>query len=555
MESAELSNKAAERIGGGYEKPICAIGFILAVIIAVWFRFDQIGLKPFHHDEGVMSHFLLTLAKSGQYKYNPDNYHGPTFYYFALVALRVFGSNDFALRFTPALFGVLTVLMVWLLRKHLGSVGTPVAAFLMAISPGLVYFSRDFIHEMSFGCFSLGVVVGAWRYAESKNFAWLALMATSAGLLFATKETAIITAIVMIIAALCAAAWELTRRLIQGRETTLAAFAREFRRDCANVAPSLDHALAALMIFVFINLIFYTSFFAVQKYLDGSEHIHWEGLKDAVRSVSLWARRSSGEHVKDFWYYIGILFKLELPLVVGSLLAGIFIVRRGTRFWLFVAAWTLGITLAYSIIGYKTPWLALSFLIPMALLSGHAAQKIYGAAPPISLRLLWAAALVTVLIFNVRLAWTVNFDKYDDNDNRSGYLTNLGRSLNLRPYTDGLYGYVYVQTVREDILSLAQAIKSETDKRPLRAATPIYVAATDYWPLPWYLRDFDEVTAYIGKLPDGGPSQISQPIIIASANQQPILDGASGLRALPQAFTLRPGVELVIYVRDNLEQR
>src|SRR5262249_60537945 len=89
MESAELNNKAAERIGGGYEKPVCAIVFILAVIVAVWLRFDQIGIKPFHHDEGVMSHFLLNLANSGEYRYNPENYHGPTLYYFALAALQI----------------------------------------------------------------------------------------------------------------------------------------------------------------------------------------------------------------------------------------------------------------------------------------------------------------------------------------------------------------------------------------------------------------------------------------------------------------------------------
>src|SRR5262245_25764828 len=290
MESAELNNKAPERIGSGYEKPVCVIVFILAVIVAVWLRFDQIGLKPFHHDEGVMSHFLLNLANNGEYIYNPENYHGPTLYYFALAPLRVFGVNDFALRFTPALFGVLTVLMVWLLREHLGSVGTPVAAFLMALSPGLVYFSRDFIHEMSFGCFSLGVVVGAWRYAESKNFAWLAMMATSAGLVFATTETAVITAVVMIIAALCAAALDVMRRLNLSREITLEAFAREFRRDCANVAPSLDHALAAIMIFVFINIFFYSSFFR-----------NWHGVPDAVKSVFLWTGRSGGEHVKVFW--------------------------------------------------------------------------------------------------------------------------------------------------------------------------------------------------------------------------------------------------------------
>src|SRR5215475_2080059 len=249
MESAKSDNKAVEKAGIRYEQAVCVIAFILAVIVAAWLRFDQIGVKPFHHDEGVNSHFLLNLADHGEYKYNPENYHGPTLYYIDLPVLRAFGENDFTLRFTPALFGVLTVALVWFLRRRLGPIGTPVAAFLMALSPGLVYFSRDFIHEMSFGFFSLGVVVGAWRYAESKNFSWLAMAATSAGLLFATKESAIITAGVLIIAALGAQGWDIGRRLAAQRDTMLSSFAREFRRDFRAIAPSLDHALAAIMIF------------------------------------------------------------------------------------------------------------------------------------------------------------------------------------------------------------------------------------------------------------------------------------------------------------------
>jgi len=556
-----LNNKAVEGTEIRHERLICAIIFVLAVIAALWIRFAQIGVKPFHHDEGVNSYFLLNLARHYDYKYDPTNYHGPTLYYFARLAMLVFGETDLALRFTPALFGVLAVLMVWLLRKRLGPIGTPVAAFLMALSPGLVYFSRDFIHEMSFGCFSLGVVVGAWRYAESKNFIWLALMSTSAGLLFATKETAIITVVVLIIAAVCAAIWDIARRLIMRREFNLAVFAREFGRDFTGAAPSLDHLLTAIIIFVFINFIFYTnlifyiSFFPPRTHPDVNRGLYWKGLADAVKSIALWTGRSGSEHVKGFWYYFGILLKLELPLLIGSLLAGIFVLWRGTRFWLFVAAWTLGLALAYSIIGYKTPWLMISFLIPMAILSGYAAGQIYGAMPLTSLRLLWALALVVALIFNGHLAWRVNFDKHDDNSNSSGYFTGAGRKLEFRPYIDGLYGYVYAQTDR-GILQLVQALSRETDKLPSRNHTPIYVASPDYWPLPWYLRDYDQV-AYTGSLPAtvGGPPQFSQPIIIASVSQQSELDGLPGWRALPQAFTLRPGVELVIYVRDETQQQ
>jgi uncharacterized protein (TIGR03663 family) len=542
------TDKAVKKTEISYVNLICAIVFAMAIGAAVWLRFADIGVKPFHHDEGVNAYFLLNLARHGDYKYDPTNYHGPTLYYFAFLALRVFGENDFALRFTPALFGTLTALMVWPLRKRLGPVGTPVAAFLIALSPGLVYFSRDFIHEMSFGCFSLGVVVGAWRYAESKNFAWLALMAISAGLLFATKESAIITAVVMVIAAVCAEVWEIMRRMIERREITLASFARELKSDCSGLAPSLDHLLAAIIIFVFINIIFYSSFFR-----------NWHGVTDAVKSVALWTSRSGSEHVKDFSYYFGILFKLELPLLIGSILAGIFIVLRGNWFWLFVAAWALGLALSYSIIGYKTPWLMISFLVPMALLSGYAAERIYGALPRSSLKFLWALALVMIMIINDRIAWSVNFEKYDDNDNKTGYFADYfsgaDRKLKLRPYNDGLYGYVYAQTNRGAI-QLVQAVKSEADKLPSGNQTGIYVATpgSDYWPLPWYLRDYDQV-AYAGGLPAGGPSQISQPIIIANVSQQLLLDGLPGWRALPQSFTLRPGVELVIYLRDGAQQQ
>lgn len=522
------------------EKFICVAVFILAILVAAWLRFAQIGLKPFHHDEGVNSYFLLNLAHSGQYKYDPTNYHGPTLYYFALVALRIFGENDFALRLSPVIFGLLTVAMVWLLRRQLGSFGTPVAAFCLALSPCLVYYSRDFIHEMSFGCFSLGIVAGVWRYAEDKKFLWLALASVSAGLLFATKETAIVTAVVMIFALICAAVWDASRTLLRDHSWTPAALVKTLRRDLTTVMPSLDHALAAIIIFGFINIFFYSSLFT-----------NSQGVRDAVKSVVMWTGRSGTEHVKTFWYYFGILIKLELPLLAGSLLAGLIVVWRGTRFWLFAAAWTLGMTLAYSIIGYKTPWLMISFVVPMALVCGYAAEQVYQLLPMMSLRLLWTAVIAVVLLFCGRLAWKVNFEKYDDNGNESGYFTALGKRLQFKPYMDGQYGYVYAQTDR-GILGLVEELKREAAKMPTHEATGIYVASPDYWPLPWYLRDYDH-TAYTGSWPgaQGEKLTISQPIIIANVNQQSYLDGVEGWRRGSQAYALRPGVELVLFIRDE----
>jgi uncharacterized protein (TIGR03663 family) len=524
------------------EKIISIILFTFAVALAAWLRFHQLDIKPLHHDEGVNSHFLLNLVNYGSYKYDPTNYHGPTLYYFAAMAFVLFGASEFALRFWPALFGLLTVLMIWPLRRHLGAVGTPVAAFCLALSPGLVYFSRDFIHEMSFGCFSLGIVVCSWRYVETRKFVWLLLSAISAGLLFATKETAIITAGVLLIAIGSAAALDNLLKQIRERNVSTSALLHDLKRDSKTILPSLDHSMAALVLFLFINLFFYTSLFT-----------HWQGAPDAVKSIWLWSQRSGTEHVKSFWYYLGILLKLELPILIGALLAAVFVLRRGTRFWLFVAAWVLGIVLAYSIIGYKTPWLMISCLIPMGMISGYAAQQLYQLLPSNPIKILWLVVIALVLIYCWRLTWAVNFVKYDDNGNSAGYFTKLGERLKLKPYLDGQYGYVYAQTDR-DIFNLVEELKNETIQRPLQNRTGIYVASPDYWPLPWYLRDYYQV-AYTGNLhfQPGQSPKIIQPVVIANANQKSQLDSLPGWMTIGRAYTLRPGVDLVIYIHDEEE--
>src|SRR5262245_10763767 len=107
--------------------------FALAVIIGAWFRFYHLELKPLHHDEGVNSHFLLNLANFGNYRYDPENYHGPTLYYFALISLRLFGESEFALRFIPASFGMLPIILIWPLPTHPGSIRVGVAACRMPV--------------------------------------------------------------------------------------------------------------------------------------------------------------------------------------------------------------------------------------------------------------------------------------------------------------------------------------------------------------------------------------------------------------------------------------
>lgn len=516
---------------------ISAVCFFLAVAVAISLRFYLIGIKPFHHDESVNSYFLLNLWRSGNYKYNPENYHGPTLYYFALAAVKMFGLTDFALRFMPAFWGVLTVLALWPVRRLLGLIGTPATAMLLALSPGLVYFSRDFIHESSFGFFSLGLVICAWRYAETKKFVWSALGAASAALLFATKETAVITVVVLALAALCAAMWDIGRRLLHTTSgLDLVVIWREIISDTRAVLPTLDHCGAALIIFLFLNIVFYSSFFT-----------NWSGVPDAVKSVLMWTGRgvSRQEHYHNAGYYLGIALKLELPLVIGALAGALAALWRGTRFGLFLFAWTAGISLGYSLIPYKTPWLMVSLLIPMALLCGVAAETVFAGLPAGSLRMIWLAVLLAALIPCARLAWQQNIYHHADNQNELGYFLTLGKKYNLRPWTDTQYGYVYAQT-DVSLLDMERAIREAAAQMPLDKDTEIYVASPDYWPLPWYLRDYNR-TSFAGTI----PLELTAPIIVVAPSQQDKIDPMLTVPYYKESYTLRPGVELLLYTRSG----
>src|SRR5207245_10955266 len=124
------------------------------LITGAFLRLYDLSLVPLHHDEGVNGNFLVTLVRNGAYQYDPQNYHGPTLYYFSAVIpwiFRFFGGKSFGdahglttfnIRLVTAAFGVATIWLALLLRKRLGTIGALSAAGVLAISPGAVYPSR-----------------------------------------------------------------------------------------------------------------------------------------------------------------------------------------------------------------------------------------------------------------------------------------------------------------------------------------------------------------------------------------------------------------------------
>ena len=503
------------------------IGVIAIFLIAAVLRLYDLNLVPLHHDEGVNGNFLVRLVREGAYNYDPANYHGPTLYYFAAVipwitkvlfgnaARDNYGLTTFTIRLVPALFGLATIALVFLLRRRLGTVAALAAGLMLAVSPGAVYLSRYFIHETLFVFFTLGIVVAIVRFYDERNSAYLIPAAASAALLFATKETAMISVGVLIIA--FAVMWFYMR--LAGGATKEGSVSERVSVviDEMGSKPSLVvNIVIALTVFVALYLLYYSSFFS-----------NYKGINDSLQTFTIWKKTGNEAHVHPAEQYLIWLVRQESPLLfLGAIGAAIAVLRPRNSLALFCALWSFGLIAAYSLISYKTPWLVLNFIVPLALIAGYAIQAIYELDHR---KLRFAAAfLLLAVAIAVYQSIDLNFKNYD-NDNEK-------------------YVYVYAHTKRStlNLVNEVERIAKETSGN----TTGITIVSPDYWPLPWYFRNFTRV-GYYGRM-----AASTEPVIIANANQKDEVDTNFGhlYQQVPgpdpgETFELRPGVNLILYQR------
>jgi uncharacterized protein (TIGR03663 family) len=163
------------------------------ILLAIITRFYDLGTRVMSHDESLHTYFSWLLYRGQGYQHTPMM-HGP--YQFHIIALTyfLFGVSDFTARIPAVLFSIATVWMVWYWRRYLGTWGMIVAAFLMVISPYMLYYGR-YVRNESFVAFS-GVLLlyAILRYLESGEKRYLYLVTAATLLHFTTKETSFIYA-------------------------------------------------------------------------------------------------------------------------------------------------------------------------------------------------------------------------------------------------------------------------------------------------------------------------------------------------------------------------
>lgn len=521
-------------VKNGLSERFWRFGVVGIFVVGAVLRLYDLKLVPLHHDEGVNGNFLVRLVRDGAYRYDPENYHGPTLYYFSALipwitkllfgpaARDNYGLTTFTIRLVPVLFGLGTIGLVFLLRKKLGTVATLAAGLMLAISPGAVYLSRYFIHETLFVFFTLAIVVAAVLFYEERNPSYLIPAGASAALLFATKETAMISVGVLIIA------FGLTLLYVYVNRKSLSSPVKRRRapsltdslsatiREMGGKSNLLTAAIFALLTFLGCYLLFYSSFFQ-----------NSQGIYDSLKTFAIWTKTGTTAHVHPAPQYFIWLTRQEAPLLfLGTIGATLIVLKPRNALALFCALWSFGMIAAYSLIPYKTPWLLLNFVVPLALIAGYAIQAIYDIDRR-QLRLVSAILFVAVCV-GLYQSIDLNFINYDNDQPR--------------------YVYVYAHTKR-NVLDLVDQI-DRIAKEEGGAETGISIISPDYWPLPWYLRNYTRV-GYYGRM-----AASSEPIIVANANQKTEVEANFGplyqqvLSKEPgDTFELRPGVNLLLYRR------
>jgi predicted membrane-bound mannosyltransferase len=246
----------------------------------------------------------------------------------------------------------------------------------------------------------------------------------------------------------------------------VAAFLYLARRRHIKWDSWLRPAVVAAAVFVLVSVALFSWFGA-----------NWHALSVLpVAARDVFARAAGEGHQKPVWYYAQLLaggwsgWLVAGFAFLGLLRAGL---GRAGAAWLALAGYGVAVTVLYSLIPYKTPWLALNLWLPEALLAGLGAVELFRiVAPRLPVHVPLASVCLMAALIVVLLAHDTQQRVFRDPAGESN-------------------PYAYAHT-SEDLLGLAQEIDQLARQQGL-SAPRIAVIAADPWPLPWYLRRYTQV--------------------------------------------------------------
>ncbi len=140
--------------------------FFVVVILGAYLRLINITTDEFWYDEAFTG--LMTKIPWKEFiRIVADDPHPPFFLLLTRTWAGLVGTTDFTLRILPAIFGILTVVLVYLTSKELFDKKTAaIAGLLTAINPFLIAYSNE---ARSYSLFAFFAVLSLYFLARNKR--------------------------------------------------------------------------------------------------------------------------------------------------------------------------------------------------------------------------------------------------------------------------------------------------------------------------------------------------------------------------------------------------
>jgi uncharacterized protein (TIGR03663 family) len=501
--------------------------WILILVVAAAFHLSSLSLRPMHTDEAVGAVRFSDLLEKGEYHYNPQEYHGPSLYYLTLPGAWLRGYktlidlDETILRLVPVFFGLLTICIFIIFGQYINHRAMMLAALFYAVSSPVVFYNRYYIHETLLSTFVWSALIFVYLYIQKNKPIYLLLSGICLGFIISTKETWMIYMGAALLVVLILPGW---RRYL---------------------AVNLSRNLSLFFLPALLTVgLFFSSFFSNPG-----------GIIDFFQSFKYYFPRGAGEtmHVHPWYYYIQLLlysrtgstpFWTEIFIVALALLGFIFIFIKKSptsgdlALGKFISVFTVLVISIYSVIPYKTPWNILGCLPGIFFLAG------------------WAADYLLIYFSKKYMHYLISLILF------LGFAHQVWQSwqLNYHYPSDPINPYVYAHP-GEDIFLIEKKMREimRTDSPENKIWVDVVVKDHEYWPLPWYLRAWNQ----IGWWDRVDPATPLAPVILISADLEddlvkkiyedtPVADRKLYLPLFSQRIELRPGTELLGFIRyDN----
>jgi uncharacterized protein (TIGR03663 family) len=381
----------------------------LLIIAALVFRLAGLGYRAMSHDESLHALYSWYLSNGLNYRHDPMM-HGPLLFHLNGLVYTLLPVNDFTARLLPAFWGTGCVALLYLYRDWLGRAGAFMAAVLLCLEPGHLYYSRYLRNDITVSFFTLLMVWAIFRYRETRKPTHLIWLSIALAFQFVTKETIYIHGAVLGSACVVFASWETRSR--DGRRwfrdllnhplvhsaLLMLLLAVPFASALLHPLPGWDpldnqdpigqqRILGIALCLYFVSLLFGAFYFGKQKQLQAfgiSMLLFWSvqislystlftnwahGLASGLAGgLGYWLAQHEVERGNpDPFFYVTLLLLYAPVLLLGAVLAWRHRRQHPVAFLLY---WLLANLLIYSRAGERMPWLAIHLTLPLCLLTG-----------------------------------------------------------------------------------------------------------------------------------------------------------------------------------------